>query len=215
MSVRGTSVLVAEIAVLIVLFGVRGVLQARRTGDAGFRLSARSRSARLGGALFGCGLLAGVVGAAVAAFGAWEPSRPFASFAAAAVGWVLFAAGTFVAVAGQSGMGSSWRVGVDPSERTELVRSGLFGRVRNPIFSGMILMAVGLATVVPSWWTLAAVVLLVAGVEVQVRWVEEPYLRSTHLPWADYARVVGRFVPVFVRHHDQQDRSSSSDPRSD
>jgi protein-S-isoprenylcysteine O-methyltransferase Ste14 len=36
-------------------------------------------------------------------------------------------------------MGASWRIGVDPSERTDLVTGGAFALVRNPIFSAMLL----------------------------------------------------------------------------
>ena len=35
-------------------------------------------------------------------------------------------------------MGESWRIGVDPSETTTLVRTGVFGWVRNPIFTAML-----------------------------------------------------------------------------
>jgi hypothetical protein len=34
-------------------------------------------------------------------------------------------------------MGDSWRIGVDPSETTTLVRTGVFGWVRNPIFTAV------------------------------------------------------------------------------
>lgn len=44
--------------------------------------------------------------------------------------------------------------------------------------------------------SVAALVVLVAALEVQVRLVEEPYLRATHGPAYDSSRArVGRFVP--------------------
>ena len=38
----------------------------------------------------------------------------------------------------QLDMGESWRVGVDTSETTTLVRSGSFRLIRNPIFAAML-----------------------------------------------------------------------------
>ena len=46
-------------------------------------------------------------------------------------------------------MGASWRIGVDPEERTDLVRHRLYRSVRNPIFTGMVLFAAGQALLVP------------------------------------------------------------------
>ncbi len=41
-------------------------------------------------------------------------------------------------------MGASWRVGLDRSETTGLITTGPFNRVRNPIYTSMIVMAIGL-----------------------------------------------------------------------
>ena len=93
-------------------------------------------------------------------------------------------------------MGDSWRIGVDADERTALVTGGLFGHVRNPIFSFVLLSASGLLLLVPNALALCAVALTLAGIQIQVRAVEEPYLLSAHgEAYADYARRVGRFVP--------------------
>lgn len=93
-------------------------------------------------------------------------------------------------------MGASWRIGVDPRERTDLVTSGLFSHVRNPIFTGMSAVALGLALLVPSWPALLAVGVLAAGLELQVRLVEEPYLIAQHgESYSRWARRAGRFLP--------------------
>jgi protein-S-isoprenylcysteine O-methyltransferase Ste14 len=93
-------------------------------------------------------------------------------------------------------MGASWRIGVDPGERTALVTQGIFGRVRNPIFSAMLLAAVGLVLLVPNVLSAVALVLLIVGLELQVRLVEEPYLTQVHgEPYRRYLASAGRFVP--------------------
>lgn len=119
---------------------------------------------------------------------------------AAAAGAVLLVLGTVLVVAAQVQMGASWRVGVDADEVTDLVTTGLFAHVRNPIFTGMMVGVVGLALMVPNVFALAALVTAGLGLHLQVRWVEEPYLRGVH--GADYDRwaaAAGRFLPGFGR----------------
>ena len=92
-------------------------------------------------------------------------------------------------------MGDSWRIGVDESERTELVTAGPFGVVRNPIFAAMIPIPLGLALLVPNVVAFAAFPALVGAPELQVRLVEEPYLMRVHGErYLAYGSHVGRFV---------------------
>jgi protein-S-isoprenylcysteine O-methyltransferase Ste14 len=93
-------------------------------------------------------------------------------------------------------MGRSWRIGVDESSRTDLVTKGPFALVRNPIFSAMFLVFLGLLLLAPNAVALVGFVALVVAVELQVRFVEEPYLLRTHGGrYTDYASRVERFVP--------------------
>ncbi len=77
---------------------------------------------------------------------------------------------------------------------------GVFAHVRNPISTATAAAQVGVVLVVPTWVNAAALVALVAAVQVQVRAVEEPYLLVTHgAAYADYAAGTGRFVPGIGR----------------
>ena len=97
-------------------------------------------------------------------------------------------------------MGASLRIGVNPTGRTELVTSGPFGSIRNPIYGLMVIYAAGVTLAVPNVVSLIAVVVLAVGVEVHVRLVEEPYLVSAHADtYKQYATHVGRFVPTVGR----------------
>ena len=96
----------------------------------------------------------------------------------------------------QESMGDSWRIGVDASETTQLVDSGVFALVRNPIFTAMLVFGLGVALMAPNGLALFGFGLLLVAIELQVRVVEEPYLRSAHgRRYADYAVRVGRFIP--------------------
>lgn len=92
------------------------------------------------------------------------------------------------------------RIGVDSAERTALVTTGLFAWVRNPIFTGVCTFGIGLVLLWPNLGSVASLALLVLGVELQVRFVEEPYLQTVHgSAWRDWARLVGRFFPGLGR----------------
>ena len=115
----------------------------------------------------------------------------------------LAVAGLVVAVVGmaltfwaQLAMGASWRIGVDPGERTDLVTGGPFTVVRNPIFTTMAVTAAGLTLMAPTGVGLAGFLALIASLEVQVRLVEEPHLHHLHGPtYATYTKQVPRFLP--------------------
>lgn len=181
-----------------VAFGLRTLRQVQRTGDAGFRgISPRVGSAAwLGGVLFVVGIVLAVV-APAAELASWgtvrEAAPPLWLDVASLVVALLGIAGTYWS---QVAMGESWRIGVAESERTELVRRGPFRWVRNPIFSFMLLTSAAIAAFMPNALSLAALAALLAAVELQVRFAEEPHLLREHgEAYAAYGRAVGRFVP--------------------
>jgi protein-S-isoprenylcysteine O-methyltransferase Ste14 len=186
--------LVLYVAACVVLFGVRSAVQYRRTGSAGFRgiSGTPAQAGWWGGVLFVVAMMAGLGGPLLAVLGVTPVGPPLA---VQLLGLVLAGAGFAATLAAQTGMGASWRIGVDPAERTDLVTTGVFASVRNPIFSAMVAAQAGVALMVPTWVSLSALVALVAAVQLQVRAVEEPYLLATHgAVYADYAARTGRFV---------------------
>ena len=117
-----------------------------------------------------------------------------------AIGLLLFLVGSAATTGSQGAMGPSWRIGVDADENTELVTRGIFASVRNPIFTAMLVTAVGLFLVVPNVVSGIGLVALWVALELQVRKVEEPYLLRKHgSRYVDYAAAVGRFVPLIGR----------------
>lgn len=190
----------------LVAFGWRTLIQIRRHGDAGWRIRPGGGAvAVIAHASFVTSLVLSLA-APLAALALGEPHRPAgfaalsgtgpAAVGAAAGGVVLMVCGAALAIAAQMDMGASWRIGVDETERTELVTRGWFARVRNPIFSGMLLAVTGLALLVPSALALGAAVTAMVGLELQVRRVEEPHLLATHgEDYRRWAARTGRFVP--------------------
>lgn len=190
--------IVLYVIYLTLAFGLRTLLQVRATGSSGFHgLGGRPGSAEWSaGVLFAAALVLGVAAPILAATEVLAPISALDSTTANAIGAVLAVVGIALTLYAQMAMGSSWRIGVDPDERTELVTEGPFAWVRNPIFSAMIPTAAGLAMMVPSVVSLVGVVALAVALELQVRVVEEPYLlRAQSERYPAYAARVGRFVP--------------------
>lgn len=97
-------------------------------------------------------------------------------------------------VAAQSQMGRSWRVGISDADRPRLITHGLFSISRNPVFLGMIAMALGLFLAAPTAITLMALTATWLGIQIQVR-LEEQHLRETFgSEYAEYCRRVRRWV---------------------
>ena len=179
-------------------FGWRSWLQYRRTGSSGFRAT----SGRIGSTEWIAGV--GVAVALMVAVSAPILQRVnlIAPLGVLSEVW-LQAAGIAVAIFGiaatvyaQLEMGDSWRVGVDLRETTTLVHTGVFGRIRNPIYTAMFAFGLGIALVTPNIVACAGFILLVAAIELQVRRVEEPHLLRTHGDaYRAYTATVGRFIP--------------------
>jgi protein-S-isoprenylcysteine O-methyltransferase Ste14 len=194
----------ALVAVLIYIagaaigFGWRSWWQWRRTGSTGFRgISGNVGSAEW---LGGVGLVLGVATTLAAPLlqlaGVVTPTAVLRSPWVQIAGITIAVVGIAVTVYAQLAMGSSWRIGVDETETTTLVRTGVFGLVRNPIYVGMFTFWLGTTLIAPNIVAIAGYALLVASIETQVRLVEEPYLRRVHGDdYREYASTVGRFAP--------------------
>jgi protein-S-isoprenylcysteine O-methyltransferase Ste14 len=189
--------------VWVLVAGVaRSWWQRRRTGDAGLRFA----GGRVGSGQWWANWI-GILGAVTVGMAA--PVADLAGLRALdllndpAVHWTGVAVavvGLVATVAAQLAMGASWRIGVDPAERTSLVTEGPFAVVRNPIFTAVLVTFLGLTLAVPNLVSIVGLVVLVVGVELQVRRVEEPHLLHIHgAAYADYAARTGRFLPGLGR----------------
>jgi protein-S-isoprenylcysteine O-methyltransferase Ste14 len=192
----------ADIAlVLLVVFGVFGFgwrswLQYRRTGSSGFRGISGGATDWIAGVGFVIALAVAVTAPILQRKNVIEPIAGLRAGWLQAVGIIVATAGIAATVYAQLAMGDSWRIGVDEQERTALVHTGVFGWVRNPIYTAMFTFGLGIALVTPNVIAFAGFILLVTTIELQVRLVEEPHLLRTHgAAYRSYAADVGRFIP--------------------
>jgi protein-S-isoprenylcysteine O-methyltransferase Ste14 len=178
-------------------FGWRSWLQYRRTGSTGLRgIKTGGLLEYLAGVGFVVALIVSVSAAILQEIAVVEPVRVLSVVWIQTVGIVIATAGIAATVYSQLEMGDSWRIGVDERETTTLVHTGVFARIRNPIYTAMFTFGIGITLVTPNLVACAGLILLVASIQLQVRRVEEPYLLRTHGDaYRAYAAQVGRFIP--------------------
>jgi len=95
-------------------------------------------------------------------------------------------------------MGSRWRMAVVPGERTELVTSGLYARIRHPIYALSVTLMIASAVIVPTVPMLAVAAIHVSLMVIKAR-NEEAFLRGVHGEvYARYCARTGSFFPRFI-----------------
>jgi protein-S-isoprenylcysteine O-methyltransferase Ste14 len=125
----------------------------------------------------------------------FQPASGFAftllGFGGAAI-CVLATAYTFVC---WREMGKSWRLGIDPNEKTTLVFSGPYRFVRHPIYALSSVLVLGTLATTPTATMLVITFVHLLLLQLEAR-REEKYLLAKHGDsYADYQRQVGRFLP--------------------
>ncbi len=110
------------------------------------------------------------------------------------VGIALLLVSLVWTILAQMQMGNSWRIGIDEEKETALVQSGLFRFSRNPIFLGMQVTLLGFFLATPNALTLLFLALGFVLIQIQVR-LEEEFLTKLHgEKYAEYRRVVRRWL---------------------
>src|SRR6188472_3007901 len=193
-----TVALALYIAFGLLALGWRCWMQWRRTGSTGFQRISRGVSllGLVGGVGFIVAMMGGLVAPLLQLFGVVSPLHILDHRWVNVAGFALAVCGLAATLYTQLDMGDSWRIGVDTSETTTLVRTGTFRLVRNPIFGAMVVFTLGETLLAPNPVAIAVFAIFLAAVEVSVRTVEEPYLLDIHGDdYRDYTGSVGRFVP--------------------
>ena len=193
--------LVCYIVLTMLVFGFRVAIQKKRTGDTGLRVSTQLSSPiqKVATYLQIFVLLAVLTIVILECLGTLEPHFEFA-ITGTIVGLLLCAIGAALTMVSQYQMGKSWRIGVDETEKTELVTHGMFCFCRNPIYFGMLLVGLGFMVLVPHVFMVISYILAFIGIDLQVRRIEEPHLvRVFGEEYEEYVRRTNRYIPWVPR----------------
>ncbi len=190
------------LVLLLAFYGMtlmRVALVYRRTGINPVKLKADDSVYEVTGrvlkASIGTWLLIGLVYAFAPAVKPWlVPIQYLETEAVYRTGLVMAGIAILWIGVGQAQMSASFRMGIDASEKTALVRQGLFRWSRNPIYLGLFAAVGGFFLVAPNALSFGALVAAWVGVKVQVR-LEEDYLLSHHGDaYREYQSTVRRWI---------------------
>ena len=114
------------------------------------------------------------------------------------LGFAIGISGLWLCRAAQVEMGHAWRVGIDRDRRTDLVTTGVFEIIRNPTYSGLFLLCLGVWLIFPTAAFLAWWMVFFTAIEFQVR-MEEEFLTKIHGDsYLEYCRDTGRYLPAIT-----------------
>jgi protein-S-isoprenylcysteine O-methyltransferase Ste14 len=113
------------------------------------------------------------------------------------IGLAVFLLGLALAVWARVYLGRNWGMPMTQKEDPELVTSGPYRRVRNPIYSGIILAMIGTTIAVSLYWLVAVVVL--GGYFIYSATVEERYM-AERFPdsYPEYKRSTKMLIPFIL-----------------
>ncbi len=206
----GVLALVLLVAWLAIVAVYRGAVLHRRTGRVALRAGVAAGTPQWWSRVLGTIGLGLGVAAALAEIAGLASFGPLDQPAVVAVGVALVAIGTAGTIVSQVAMGDAWRGDVDPTARTDLVTQGPFRLVRNPILTMTFITVLGIALIVPNVLSASMLLASLAAQQIQVRLVEEPWLREAHGDaWRRYAASTGRFVPGIGRIADPKSAAGS------
>jgi protein-S-isoprenylcysteine O-methyltransferase Ste14 len=95
-------------------------------------------------------------------------------------------------------LGPSLTASPIPKQKSELKTDGLYKLVRHPIYTGLMVTAVGLALEAGSLLKLAIAVALIFLLNYKAKW-EEAFLLNRYPEYRTYMSTTGRFVPRLNR----------------
>ena len=113
-------------------------------------------------------------------------------------GAVLFIAGGYFGIAGMLVLGKNRTPYPRPRAGSELIQHGIYARGRHPLYTSVILTALGWALLWQSAAAFGAAVILISFFDAKAR-VEARWLCDQFPGYADYARRVPRFLPRLRR----------------
>lgn len=118
------------------------------------------------------------------------------------IGWMgiaLTCVGITIAIWARYCLGAYWSARVTLKEDHRLIRSGPYAFVRHPIYSGMLLGAVGAALVAGEWHGIVAVALLLAAHSRKALREEGLLSKEFGEEYAAYRRATGFLFPRFLQ----------------
>jgi protein-S-isoprenylcysteine O-methyltransferase Ste14 len=129
------------------------------------------------------------------------------------IGVVMVAGGLAFMVWARRHLGRNWSGRVALKQDHELIRTGPYGLVRHPIYTGLLLAILGTAVAFGQWRDTMALVLIAIAVWRKSR-LEERYLEEIFPDYARYRAEVPALVPFVFRSREISGQASAPSRKS-
>lgn len=112
------------------------------------------------------------------------------------IGFSIGIFGLMICRIAQVTLGKSWRVGIDENARPGLITNGIYKYMRNPTYTGIYLLCVGVWIINPTFLYLYWILAFIIMIEFQVR-CEEEYLETKYGDeYLKYCKKTKRYIPM-------------------
>lgn len=119
------------------------------------------------------------------------------TLASAIVGSVLTWIGIGLAIWARYHLAEYWSARITIKEDHQLIRTGPYARLRHPIYSGIILAAIGSAVVIDEWRCVLGVCLVVTGYCIKARKEETMLTQQFGESFREHQKHAGFLIPRF------------------
>ena len=119
------------------------------------------------------------------------------TLASAIAGLILLWMGIGLAIWARYHLAEYWSARITIKEDHELIRTGPYARLRHPIYSGIILAAIGSAVVIDQWRCVLGVCLILTGYCIKARKEETMLTQQFGEAFREHQKHAGFLIPRF------------------
>lgn len=119
------------------------------------------------------------------------------TLASAIVGSILTWMGIGLAIWARYHLAEYWSARITIKEDHQLIRTGPYARLRHPIYSGIVLAAIGSAVVIDQWRCVLGVCLVLMGYGIKARKEETMLTRQFGDAFREHQKHAGFLIPRF------------------
>lgn len=111
------------------------------------------------------------------------------------IGLFLSTLGLAVALIARHRLGRNWSAGIDVKKNHELITTGIYGYVRHPIYTGMVLMSIGTMIIFPIYTTYIAFAFVFIIFYYKIKGEEELMTKTFPKQYPAYKKRVKTLIP--------------------
>lgn len=114
------------------------------------------------------------------------------------VGLLFCSSGTFLACWARNKLGENWSLSIQKKENHELIQSGIYGIIRHPIYTGLLMLFVGNAIIVGDYRGIIAVLIVFTSFWFKLLQEEKMLLSIFGRQFIEYQKKTKALIPYIL-----------------